>query len=114
MSLICPKTAACLSSIARYCSSSSYITPPDVITAAVLVLNEPDPYRKATLTNHIVADWQAGCIAAPVVGGSYPLPPERPARHSMRTVEAWNAPKRGFGSLTARQAMLHVSALSGP
>jgi len=52
----------------------------DILAAARLVLAEPDPHKKAELTNAIVPLWQEGKIGLPGPGSSHPVPPSRPAR----------------------------------
>ncbi|KAL4447275.1 hypothetical protein ABPG77_007308 [Micractinium sp. CCAP 211/92] len=82
----------------------------DILAAALAVLREPDPHRKAALTELIVPAWRAGRIRMPSPGTSQEQPPDRPARDEtkVRLVPAKDAPKRGKGgSLASRQAMLH-------
>ncbi|KAL4443623.1 hypothetical protein ABPG75_011360 [Micractinium tetrahymenae] len=82
----------------------------DILAAALAVLREPDPHRKAALTELIVPAWREGRIRMPAPGAAHEAPPDRPARDEtkVRLVPAKDAPKRGKGgSLASRQALLH-------
>lgn len=52
----------------------------DILAAALAVLREPDPHRKAALTELIVRAWAEGRIRLPAPGAAHEEPPDRPAR----------------------------------
>lgn len=52
----------------------------DILQAALRVLREADPHRKAALTVRIAQLWQQGKVPLPAQGAQREAPPDRPAR----------------------------------
>lgn len=60
---------------------SNCITASDsLIESAIQILNQPDPWEKARLTNLIVAQWRMGNMAILPKDGKLIGAPDRPAR----------------------------------
>lgn len=82
-----------------------------LVEGALLVLSEPDPWRKAELTERVARAWRDGSLHEVWhdAGSPPPLPPDKPARDtSLSLLEPHMTPRLGKGgTLASRQARTH-------
>ena len=85
-----------------------------LLEAACAILSEPDPWKKAELTNLTAGAWRGGDMSVkPQHDEICPMPPDRPARgdDKVKVVAPGQTKKRGKGgSLASRIALIHSLA----